>query len=1646
MKDSADAARRVTHTPAMSAAPGLNDDALLHVSLEELHGIGGADMVATAGAAARSSRALAARRPKRRSAMERSSSATDSPRTEPSALASPVMESGDLVDDAHDEGHDEATPESSTPEPQPAEPAAHAEPDEKPAAASPEPAARDVKSAAAGADADASPDATADVTTIPANADADTDADAATTAATRDLDTVDDDALAPPTDSGATSASSEDGLPLEVMALRLELRDAKLREAQLERAVLALEEELARSQSQSASFDRAMAEMRTLRSNMEDLAAKLRLEEERNHEMEAGKRLIDTEYESLSVQLFEQANALVKEERILRSHAERKTAVLEQRLAEANSIVESLRSELAALKDLMHQQEQSFEHEIQVQQQQMIQHLQEDHDAADAAAAEDMIVPSDSTSDSADAPLVVDAAGNAVAERALSPTSRRTTSPPVPDLHIDLVSSSARERAAAKSGEEWRSDAFPIQFVPPNLPGGTMAPPSPGPRRSSYCGVLPHPGAPTAVANLHSHLASEFRAFLTVLFSPVGKNAPYLTQENRENALYRTKFMERLFEEDVKPTINLPGLSWLQKKNLAGAVTAYTLSIQPRRKPVIKKKSKSTTSTLLLNGSKLVFGSGNDTGTLHAHGAGPADAAAASVVQQETYEYTPDTIDCWGCGASIVNVAPLTVVTLGETDTPKPVCKLCRAKLVTVCQIFSYVRMVGNGILPPAATNPNMVVPLVLDPPPKPDHVRRGSTSSAPTLSPTAGTHPRRGKNTSISSLASVLSGGWPTRVSGAAADDAGSSAPVPAAAAAHAPAPAAAAAPSAAAAAVAASSAATPAPASDGSDVGVGGDAASGAGGPAASGGHAAAIAPAPTTNNLTTSAFFQRTSSLFSSAFSSYTSSRSANNSTPTPGATANAANDQDTGSETGAPTAAAATGTVTPPLALAAPTPAAAGTPAQPLNSLMSLFGGSAGASTAASPASHAIEDATPAAVDEAKLSVQLTAQLVGAVWADLCRLRQRMFFARLGVSVPGDEEELASSAIPPQVHAVVHAAIERVNTPSSRPSSVVAPMVVVPDKEHGVPPIPPLPARVPTPKPVGARARSPSPGAHAEGKDLVVHSAKVNQVRQWLTAGYRRSPLLVIKGPTGSGKTTTLTALASDLGLTIREWVNPVQYADARVSPFHDLAAFLFKDAKYAPPTELLILKDLPIFTKATLATFHARLAHLLKSPAHRRPARLVLIVTEFNLPHELTRRRGSSTDYYDVPDVRDLIPDSLMPWVDVISFNPVAPTLVTKALRRVCDTQRLPARDIKSVVETANGDLRHALNCLQFIHVLRPSRSEADTLAEQHHKEFSKSLFSSLGRVLYEKRVTPSARAVTPSATPPSTTVTLPPHLAHWARAPLEVECAAVLDHLTVAPETYALFVHANVDQFITRLGARVWVADAFATTDMLATPARELARMHAVTLAHGVHDQVLDVSWADLVDDDDDDDWTREDDGGAGTPPPSSAPSSVVEPAAAPASSSQSSSSATTTGGARKYGGMVQMRKPDWFEVFRTMNARRARLAALGAAATDVPMALRGAPARSAMVTEGVAEAIAQDEADASDARVGAPWPPPVPAVGLGRARLSELVGVAATRGWLRAGVTGWLDRGAAAGAAGAGGEEVESDEDPIEDVEDEEW
>lgn len=91
-----------------------------------------------------------------------------------------------------------------------------------------------------------------------------------------------------------------------------------------------------------------------------------------------------------------------------------------------------------------------------------------------------------------------------------------------------------------------------------------------------------------------------------------------------------------------------------------------------------------------------------------------------------------------------------------------------------------------------------------------------------------------------------------------------------------------------------------------------------------------------------------------------------------------------------------------------------------------------------------------------------------------------------------------------------------------------------------------------------------------------EDLAVHKRKVNDVRQWLVEAFQPSKLqkyrvgllssvvhyyrlltscfprltqrlLVLTGPAGSGKTTTLRVLTRELGFEILEWRNPLAVA-------------------------------------------------------------------------------------------------------------------------------------------------------------------------------------------------------------------------------------------------------------------------------------------------------------------------------------------------------------------------------------------------------------------------------------------------------------------------------------------------------------------
>lgn len=63
-----------------------------------------------------------------------------------------------------------------------------------------------------------------------------------------------------------------------------------------------------------------------------------------------------------------------------------------------------------------------------------------------------------------------------------------------------------------------------------------------------------------------------------------------------------------------------------------------------------------------------------------------------------------------------------------------------------------------------------------------------------------------------------------------------------------------------------------------------------------------------------------------------------------------------------------------------------------------------------------------------------------------------------------------------------------------------------------------------------------------------EDLAVHSKKIKELEDWLQKSVSNArsftPILVLSGPTGCGKTTAVTVLCKTLGISISEWINPM----------------------------------------------------------------------------------------------------------------------------------------------------------------------------------------------------------------------------------------------------------------------------------------------------------------------------------------------------------------------------------------------------------------------------------------------------------------------------------------------------------------------
>lgn len=347
------------------------------------------------------------------------------------------------------------------------------------------------------------------------------------------------------------------------------------------------------------------------------------------------------------------------------------------------------------------------------------------------------------------------------------------------------------------------------------------------------------------------------------------------------------------------------------------------------------------------------------------------------------------------------------------------------------------------------------------------------------------------------------------------------------------------------------------------------------------------------------------------------------------------------------------------------------------------------------------------------------------------------------------------------------------------------------------------------------------------------DLAVHKRKVDDVRRWISEAFEEGPtgklrkyrrILVLTGPAGTAKTTTVRVLAREMGFEIVEWRNSM--SERGLSTFIDSSkdlgddswmdtealfdkfqAFLtrasscyniFASSSAIASTQsqshrlqsipqqstislpstsssqpsyrhLILLEDLPnILHLPTQARFHDALQSLCGSSESGPP--VVIIISDSGLRGENAYdddawdgTGGARWSKKETIDIRSLLGADLStsPYVTRIAFNPIAPTLMTKALQAMLANHfastsgKPPAKDVvEMIVESSNGDIRSAVMALEFACVVtltkgggkgKTRRNTAGSggaravLEAVTRREQSLVLFHLMGKILYNKR-------------------------------------------------------------------------------------------------------------------------------------------------------------------------------------------------------------------------------------------------------------------------------------------------------------------
>ncbi|KAE8410580.1 UAA transporter family-domain-containing protein [Aspergillus pseudocaelatus] len=363
------------------------------------------------------------------------------------------------------------------------------------------------------------------------------------------------------------------------------------------------------------------------------------------------------------------------------------------------------------------------------------------------------------------------------------------------------------------------------------------------------------------------------------------------------------------------------------------------------------------------------------------------------------------------------------------------------------------------------------------------------------------------------------------------------------------------------------------------------------------------------------------------------------------------------------------------------------------------------------------------------------------------------------------------------------------------------------------------------------------------------ELAVHKRKVSDVQSWLRnafTGSREHKLLVLRGPAGSGKTTTINILSQTLGFDILEWRNPpvsefatkayvsvaAQFEEFlgrgdqfRKLDLDELTDFSQDSNRYAHQ-RIILIEEFPTLLhrgSSSLAAFRLSLQRYLAMEAtlssHRfnksgvkaqASSPIVIIVSETHLTS------GFSSESLTVH--RLLGPVLLNhPGTTIVDFNSIAPTFMYKAMKLILEKEARDSRRNKdpgpAILQSIarSGDIRSAIAALEFLcldvgrwgipatRAKKSSRNnviltsaEKETLKLVTQREGSLGIFHAVGKVVYNKRDDPGVATEGPILPSP------PEHMRHHDRPKVsQVPVNELVDETGTDIQTFISALHEN---------------------------------------------------------------------------------------------------------------------------------------------------------------------------------------------------------------------------------------------------------